>query len=202
MLGKITTIGEDNVEVALGEGLAEVKKYLNYHVIFEENNYKVVGEIREVSVDKIKVNLLGEINNGRFLSGVIKKPSLDSACRIINKAELDIILGNNDNLDTKKLYMGKMPLYDNYPINININDFFSHHFSIFGNTGSGKSYSVARILQNIFYNTKAVPKDARIFIFDAYGEYHNAFSKLNIASPDLNFKTYTTNLTFPDTEIL
>lgn len=202
MLGKITTIGEAHVEVTLSESLDSVKRFLNYHVIFEEENYKAVGEIREVGLDKIKVNLLGEISNGRFLSGVTKKPSLDTACRIINKTELDILLGNNDDPSAKKIYMGKMPLYDNYPINININDFFSHHFSIFGNTGSGKSFSIARILQNIFYNTNAIPKEAHIFVFDAYGEYHNAFSKIKLASPELNFKTYTTNLTFPDSEIL
>lgn len=202
MLGKIIAIDENVVEVALNDGTQVVKNLLNYHVIFEEDNLKVVGEIKEVTPIKIRAVLLGELTNGKFLSGVIKRPSLNSDCRIITRPELDILIGNADSPNTKKLYMGKMPLYDNYPINININDFFSHHFSIFGNTGSGKSYSVTRVLQNIFYNTNSVPKNARIFIFDAYGEYHHAFSKLKDASPDLNFKTYTTNLAFPDTDIL
>lgn len=202
MLGKITSIDENVVEVTLGDSLIGVKNLLNYHVIFEESNFKVVGEIKEVNQSIIRAVLLGEITNDKFVSGVVKRPSLDSNCRIIQKAELDILIGNTTAGDEKKLYMGKMPLYDNYPVHIKINDLFSHHFSIFGNTGSGKSYTVARILQNIFYNTKDVPKNARIFIFDAYGEYHHAFSKMKDASPNLNFKTYTTNLTFPDTEIM
>ncbi|MFA5408563.1 MAG: ATP-binding protein [Bacilli bacterium] len=200
MLGKITAINDNEVEVTLTDGLASVKNLLNYHVIFEESNYKVVGEIKEVTSNKIKAVLLGEIANNIFLAGVIKRPSLSSDCRIIQKQELDILIGNFS--EGKKLYIGKMPIYDDYPINININDFFAHHFSIFGNTGSGKSYAVARILQNIFYNPKAVAKKAHIFIFDAYGEYQNAFIKLKDASPELSFKTYTTNLKFPDTEIL
>lgn len=202
MIGKITAIDENVVEVALDSGLTGVKNLLNYHVVFEENNFKVIGEIKEVNSTKIKAILLGEIVDGKFVSGVIKKPSLDGGCRIIKREELDILIGSSNDPSVKKLYMGRMPLYDNYPINININDFFSHHFAIFGNTGSGKSYSVTRILQNVFYNTQAVPKNARIFIFDAYGEYHQAFTKLKDASPDLNFKTYTTNLNFPDTDIL
>jgi DNA helicase HerA-like ATPase len=202
VLGKITAILENAVEVTLSGDLAGAKNLLNYHVIFEENNYKVVGEIREVSASKIVVNLLGEISNNTFLAGVIRKPSLDSVCRIIQKQELELLIGNNTLPDAKRLYLGKMPLYDNYPINIDINSLFSNHFSILGNTGSGKSYSVTRILQNVFYNTKDVPKNAKIFIFDAYGEYHHAFSKLKSISPLLNFKTYTTNLSFPDTEIL
>jgi len=201
MLGKITSIDENVVEVTLSSELKETKNLLNYHIIFEEDNFKVVGEIKDVNANKIKAVLVGEIINGKFLSGVIKRPSFDAVCRTIERAELDIIIGNSS-LDIKKLYMGKMPLYDNYPINVSINDFFAHHFSIFGSTGSGKSYSVTRLLQNIFYNNTNVPKNARIFIFDAYGEYHHAFSKLKDASPDLNFKTYTTDLSFPDTEIL
>jgi hypothetical protein len=202
MLGKITAIQDNFVEVTLASDLTTVKNLLNYHVVFEENNFKVVGEIKEVTATKIIVTLLGEIVGTNFLSGVIRKPSLDTVCRVIQKQELEILLGNPLSTDSKKLYMGKMPLYDDYPINIDINSFFSHHFSIFGNTGSGKSYSVARILQNAFYNPNAIAKNARIFIFDAYGEYHHAFNQLKNVSPLLHFKTYTTNLNFPDTDIL
>lgn len=202
MLGRITSIDENMVEVTLNNDLTDVKNLVNYHVIFEEDNFKAVGEVKEIDANKIMVILLGEIQGERFISGVIKRPSLNSMCRTIKREELDVIIGANISDNGKKLYMGTMPLYDNYPVNINMNDFFAHHFAIFGNTGSGKSYSVARVLQNVFYNPNSVPKNARIFIFDAYGEYHNAFTKMKEISPNLNFKTYTTNLVFPDTEIL
>jgi hypothetical protein len=87
MLGKITAILENTVEVTLSGDLTRVKNLLNYHVIFEENNYKIVGEIKEVNANKVVVNLLGEISNNTFLAGVIRKPSLDSVCRIIQKQE-------------------------------------------------------------------------------------------------------------------
>ncbi|HHX16914.1 MAG TPA: ATP-binding protein [Mollicutes bacterium] len=202
MLGKVIAIENSVVEVALNENIKEVKNLLNYHVVFEETNFNIIGEIKDFSIGKMKVTLLGEMVNNIFLAGTVRRPSLDSPCRIIKKEELDIIVGNVVSPNTKKLYIGTMPLYGNYPINININNFFAHHFSIFGNTGSGKSYSVTRMLQNLFTHTNSIPDKAKIFIFDAYGEYHNAFKNINTISPSLNFKTYTTNLNFPDTEIL
>ncbi len=201
MLGKVTSINENIVEVSLENSAIDVKNLINYHVVLEEGTLKVLGEVKEVNSGLIKVVLIGELQEQRFLSGVIRRPSLGTACRIIKKEELDIVLGNTDT-SSKKIYIGKMPLYNNYPISININDFFAHHIAIFGSTGSGKSYSVTRLLQNMFYNSTSIPKNAHIFIFDAYGEYHHAFSKIKQVNPSLNFKTYTTNLTFPDTEIL
>lgn len=201
MLGKVIAVIENNVEVELTLDHDNVKKHLNYHVVFDEENFKIVGEVKEITNQKIIVNCLGEINSSnKFVPGLLKKPSLGISCRIIHKEELDLILGKNESL--KKIYFGRMPIYDGYPLYVNVNDFFAHHFAIFGNTGSGKSCSIARIIQNVFADPKAVPKNAKIFIFDAYGEYHSAFNKIMNLNPALNFKTYTTNTKFEDTNIL
>ncbi|HHU54551.1 MAG TPA: DUF87 domain-containing protein, partial [Mollicutes bacterium] len=104
--------------------------------------------------------------------------------------------------DHKDLYFGTSPIYPEIQVGVNINNFFSNHFAIFGSTGSGKSCGVARILQNLFEKKDSIAYRASIFIFDAYGEYHNAFSELNKKNPNINFKTYTTNLHFSETEIL
>ena len=81
-------------------------------------------------------------------------------------------------------------------------DLFANHFAIFGNTGSGKSCSVARIIQNVFTRQRYIPYRASFFIFDAYGEYHNAFKDLGKTTPGINFKAYTTNTNFSDSEII
>ena len=98
--------------------------------------------------------------------------------------------------------LGLSPLYNNYPIKVNIDDMFSNHMAIFGNTGSGKSYGVASFVQSLFYNENFNPYRANYMIFDAYGEYHSAFTKLHDKIPEINFKAYTTNLKSTDTEIL
>ena len=102
----------------------------------------------------------------------------------------------------KDLYLGKSPIYENVKLGVNINSFFSHHFAIFGSTGSGKSCSIARIFQNLFLKQNAIPYKASIFIFDAYGEYHNAFKDINKMAPNIHFKVYTTDVNNSSSNLL
>lgn len=201
MIGKISYIEENNVKLDLTVDLATVKDYVNFHVIFEDPKIKIVGEIQKIEKTTITVALIGEIVNNVFSPGVIRKPSYGAEARIITKPEIDILLGHNGDV-ASTIYIGEMPLYNNYPINVKVNTFLNNHFAILGNTGSGKSYAVARIIQNIFYNRNRIPKKANIFIFDAYGEYHNAFSRIGEIDPSLKFKAYTTNLKFPESEVV
>lgn len=165
---------------------------MNLHVIFEEVNQKIVGEIEEVDSEIIKIKFLGEIVNNRYIPGVLRKPMLTSKIRLINGDELTEIIGT-DNPST--LLLGSSPIYNKFPICVDINQFFSNHLAIFGNTGSGKSCGVARIIQNIFLNKDMFSYNANLFIFDAYGEYRYAFSKINEINNNYNYKFITTNPT-------
>lgn len=202
MIGKIIDIFEDVVTVKLEIDITNQMNLINIHVVFEENDQKIVGEIRNISLDKAFIAILGEIKNDEFLPGYGKKPSFKSNVRIIVMNELELILGKQEITDNDQIHLGYSTIYNNYKINIGINDFFSNHFAILGNTGSGKSYTVSRLIQNIFTSSNYLPVNANIFLFDTYGEYRNSFSKLNEISPMLNVKTYTTNTLYSDGEIL
>ena len=190
MLGKVVYISDNEVHIRLNEGTNIVTNLINIHVILEDEQKRVLGEIVDVSENLIKVGLLGEYAGDTFYSGVIRKPTLNSKIRIISNEELSVITGRNDN---NSFLLGMSPLYNNYPVYCNINKLFSNHLAIFGNSGSGKSCGLARILQNLFSNTKVLPYKANFLIFDAYGEYHNAFKDINKINPNYNFKYYTTN---------
>ena len=136
-----------------------------------------------------------------FVTGISKKPSLDSAVKVISKEKIPFIIGMPTYKENRDLLLGTSPIYDNVQIGVNVNDFFSKHFAIIGSTGSGKSCGVARIFQNLFSKKMSVPYKASIFLFDAYGEYHNAFKDINKINPNINFKAYTTNIK-GDTEIM
>ena len=190
MLGKIVYISNNSANVQVPQNVKIPTSLMNMHVIFEDTNKKVLGEIDDISNDLIRIRFLGEIVNNQFVGGVIRKPTMESKVRMINAEELKIIVGEN----SKETFMlGTSALYDNYPIMVNINDLFSNHMAIFGNSGSGKSCGVARLLQNVFANPNFQPYKANIFIFDAYGEYHNAFTNFNQINPNYQFKYYTTN---------
>ncbi len=190
MLGKVVYISDNEAHVKINEGMNIVTNLVNIHVILEDEEKRVLGEIVDVNENLLKIGLLGEYVGNVFYSGVIRKPTLNSKIRIINGEELSVITGKND---TNSFSLGVSPLYNNYPVYGDINKLFSNHLAIFGNSGSGKSCGLARILQNIFSNNKVQPYKANFLIFDAYGEYHNAFKDINKINPNYNFKYYTTN---------
>lgn len=189
MFGRITEIIDNYVYVE--NSSHELKNnILNIHVVFEEANRKVVGEVLSVNKDVIKIFLVGEIRNNIFSPGIMRKPSFQCIPRIIYKQELELLLGKQDINDKSYVYLGKSVAYEKFNVNMNLNDFFSNHFAILGNSGSGKSCGVARILQNIFQDNKSgIPENAHIVLFDVYGEYNDAFKNANKA-PNLGYKSY------------
>ena len=190
MFGKIVYINGSVAHIGIPDGTPVSMDLLNMHVVFEDGDRRVLGEVEDVSETEIKVHFLGVIENDKFIGGVLRKPTLESNIRLITEEELKLITGENDPGTFK---IATSPLYNDKPIYVNINDLCSNHFAIFGNTGSGKSYGVASFLQSLFYNKEFLPYRANFMIFDAYGEYHNAFEKLSEINPNYQFKYYTTN---------
>ncbi len=198
MLGNIVYINDNVAHIEIPAGTPVGENLMNMHIIFEDDKKKILGEVEDISKDLIKVRLLGEIVNNKFIGGVIRKPTLSSNIRIITKDEFGLITGEDG---PESMNLGVSPLYDDYPINVNINDLFSNHMAIFGNTGSGKSCGVARLLQNVFENNKFIPYKSNFLIFDAYGEYHNAFKDINKINPNFHFKFYSTNKAEEDNKL-
>ena len=149
MFGKIKYIDDITAVVEIHKENMVVPNLMNLHVIFETADQKLLGEVKKVDEETAHIDLMGQFTNGRFIAGTIKKPTLDSKVRVINDEELNIILGSNT---PGSLYLGKSAIYNGKDVYVDINDLLSNHLSILGNTGSGKSCSVARIVQNIFLN--------------------------------------------------
>ena len=190
MFGKIRYIDDITAVVEINKENMVVPNLMNLHVIFETDDLKLLGEVKKVDEETVHIDLMGQFVGERFIAGTIKKPTLDSKVRIINDDELDILLGKDDD---KSIYLGHSAIYPDKNVYIDINQFFSNHASIFGNTGSGKSCSVARIVQNIFLNKQFLAYNANLFIFDAYGEYKNAFKVLDKFNQNYQYKFITSN---------
>ena len=198
MFGKIIYISDTEAHVEVPKDSISTN-IMNMHVIFEDEGRKIVGEVEDLGSEIMKIRFLGEIENGKFIGGVIRKPTFHSNIRLISNDEVGLLLGD----DTPSTFViGESPLYDGRNISVDINDLFDSHMAIFGNSGSGKSCGVARLLQNVFQNPKVLPFRSNFFIFDAYGEYHNALQNIDKINPNLNFKFYTTNTMQNDGEVL
>ncbi len=192
MFDKIVYISDHSANIKLKED-AEVKMNLmNLHLIFEDKEKTILGEVDDLSEGIVKARFLGEIKNGQLIGGVLRKPSLDATIRVIEQNEIPLITGEN-----KEGYMplGVSPYYNDFPVYLDVNNFFSNHFAILGNSGSGKSCGVSRVFQNMFEDMRLFPYKSNILIFDSSGEYYNAFKDLNQINPNYHYKFYTTNET-------
>ena len=200
MLGTIEEIIDNSVTIKLSIDINEQPNLVNLHVIFDDGSgRKVVAEIANVNQTRMIANVVGEINENRFTPGASVKPSFKSKVRLIKTEELELLFGKQETAFGQTNF-GTSNVYDGYKINVSINDFFSNHFAILGNSGAGKSCTVASILQKLFTSTP--PIHSSLFFFDAYGEYTHAFGKLHGVNPRLGYKAYTTNIVDPDCEIL
>ncbi len=202
MLGQIISIEENTVILKLNIDLTKFQSIVNLFAMLEEPDKKLIGEIVDVKDGNAYIHLLGEFKEDQFVPGVSRKPSFGAVVKLVSKERMPMIMSVGEYQEDKHLLLGKSVVYEDIDIAVDINGFFSNHFAIFGSTGSGKSCSVARIFQNLFEKQSSIPYRASIFIFDAYGEYHQAFSKIHELTPELNFKAYTTNLQFGESEIL
>lgn len=193
MFEKILSITKNFAIVKVSNNISD--DILNYNVILEDNDKKILGEIDEIVNNEAKISFLGEFRDNRFFSGIIRRPTLNSNIRIINQQELGELVGDNDN---KTMPLGVSPLYNNYPIKVNIDEMFSNHMAIFGNTGSGKTCGVARIVQNFFGMKDKIPFNSNIFIFNNTSEYDAAFRDINKINANFNYKLYTTDKDDPN----
>ncbi len=191
MFGKIKFIAENTAHVETTTSAEQMGDLMNVHVVFEAPDQLILGEVEEVNDGIIKIRFLGEFHDGKYVSGVIRKPVMSSTIRTINDQELRAIVGVYDETTFK---VGTSSIYKGYEVCADINNLFANHMAVFGNTGSGKSCGVARIVQNIFANPKLISFNANIFIFDAYGEYKTAFAELDKYNPNYSYKFITTNL--------
>lgn len=202
MIGKIQEIIDNNVIIKLDIDINQQPNLINLHIVFEDGtDRKVVAEIVNTNQTTMTATIVGEIRNNVFTLGSASKPSFKSTIRVIRADELELLFGKQQ-LEFGHTNFGISNIYRGYKINVDINEFFNSHFAILGNTGSGKSSGVASILQKLYTSTPNPPLNSSVFFFDAYGEYNHAFSTLHSINPQLNFKSYTTNINNTEEEIL
>ena len=190
MFDKIIFIGEQDAHIKLVDHVKVETDIMNMPLVLEDPEKSILAEVKDLQDGAVKVRLLGEIKNGKFIGGVLRKPSLNAKIRALEVNEFTLIVGEEK---VGALELGISPFYAGKKIYADMNELFSNHMCIFGNTGSGKSCGVARIIQNIFINPNFVPYRSNFLIFDASGEYYTAFQNLNQINPNYHYRFLTTN---------
>lgn len=188
MLGNIIKIYDNKVYLKLNYAINSLPNLINRYVLFQDEKGTYVGEILNVETLILDINLVGEFANNNFVYGVTNKPSINAKSSLIADNYIGNLISHPN--DKNGILIGNSPYYRDVNIYANINSLFGSHMAIFGSTGSGKSCGYARIIQNLIAKGN-ISEKMNLIIFDAYGEYHQAFAYLN-EQTNYIFKTYTT----------
>ncbi|GAB3328258.1 ATP-binding protein [Marivirga atlantica] len=109
---------------------------------------------------------------------------------LLSDEELDSIFATR--IEANEQFCFSKLTTNDLKVPVNGNKFFNKHFAIVGSTGSGKSHTVAKVLQEAIQSKSSGYKglnNSHIIIFDIHGEYEQAFPQANILN--------ATNLTLP-----
>ena len=192
MFDRIVYISDRGADIKLKDADNLTINLMNLHLVFEDKDKKILGEVDDLDKDIVKARFLGEIVDGKLIGGTIRKPALDASVRVVEQSEIPMIVGEDKDGYMK---LGVSPFYNDFPVFLDVNNFFSNHFAIFGNSGSSKSCGISRIFQNMFRDKRLFPYKSNIVLFDSSSEYYNAFSNLNSIDPNYHYRFISTNET-------
>lgn len=132
----------------------------------------------------MKATLIGTIDGDSFRQGVSLFPVLDSPVHLADRADLDAIFGPADVEESAPpdpqrpgfcIPIGESAVVQGRPVSIDPDAFFGKHAAILGSTGSGKSCTIASLLQSIHERSRV--RRTTCVILDTNGEYRAAFEK-------------------------
>ena len=143
-------------------------------------------------LDLVPVGMLPQRRDGTFRFGVSTFPSLYADALYVLDEELDRIfevqsateivpppIGNGKATRYNALSIGTSVVFQDYAVKVRVDEFFGGHSAVLGNTGSGKSCTVATLLQSLFEKKdEFFARGATFLLLDVNGEYRTAFSEL------------------------
>lgn len=148
---------------------------------YMKDNVGIPQDIKRI----IGIGVLGTIENEKFVHGVTNLPMIGNSVYVITEDVISKIFAKNA---TDKVTLGTLIGYEEYPFEINVQELLCSHIGIFGNTGSGKSNTLAKLYYEVVrkYGSSAnFLNNAKFMIIDFNGEYANVFDNANI----YNFST-------------
>lgn len=205
-------------DVSLSTGLPRVFPRINGYVLIHTEDGYVVGQIEWITIEKspypkrqglgdfglvdlpfpmrkMSVKPLGvlrekESSTYSFQRGVSSFPSVGDNVLLPTEKQLKAIIESGEN---RFVEIGFSPFAESAKIAVDPDKLFGRHLAVLGNTGSGKSCSVAGLIR---WSLEAAKKhvgsenpNARFIILDPNGEYKKAFAE------DHNVRYFSVNET-------
>jgi DNA helicase HerA-like ATPase len=179
-------VGRINSYVIIPVGARRLVAMVTRVVLVEEAEMKADRTMVALPAARrlMRATLIGTIDGERFRQGVSLFPVLDDPVHLAGRADLDAIFGPIEQGTVTVpdpdqpgycIPIGESAVVQGRPIRIDPNAFFGKHAAILGSTGSGKSCTIASLIQSI--HAQQCVKRTTIVILDTNGEYRAAFQK-------------------------
>ena len=190
-IGRIRNVGSSMATIAINKSiirnnqlqLAQIGTILKI-VTSKSIVVAMVGSLKIGSEDDegmsdgclAQLNILGEITTNdttretKFFRGVRSFPVLGEAVYNMSPAELTLIFNKQNEACIE---VGRLQQDNSIVAKVRIDDLLSKHFAILGSTGSGKSCTVALVLQAILDENPM----AHVVLFDPHNEYSKSFGE-------------------------
>lgn len=192
-------------DITLNTGVPRSFPRINGYVLFSCENGYLVGQINWITIERsqypkrrgiqdfgiidlpfplriISVNPLGVLRYANtstgektvyeFSRGIDIFPTVGDPAYLPTEEQLRAIIENGHN---RRVQIGTSPLCGNAVVSVDPDKLFGRHLAVLGNTGSGKSCSVAGLIR---WSIEAAGKNSnsRFIILDPNGEYSDCFS--------------------------
>ncbi|MDR0604095.1 MAG: ATP-binding protein [Bacteroidales bacterium] len=163
---------------------------------------KIYSSYNLDSARELVIKPIGTLDKNRnFNMGIGIFPTIYSDVSIVTFEDIETILStvhkdgkHIDNQIHKEIEIGRSKNLINYKISLNINKLFNIHTAVLGNSGSGKSNTIAHILQEVYRKQDNHAVGAKTILFDVNGEYPRAFEKKHL-NEQIQIKFYKPNTT-------
>lgn len=112
-------------------------------------------------------------SEGKFQHGIKEMPLIGSECRLLSRNEFRVLHQLSDSQELS-ICLGNLVDEESQKINVSVKHLFAGHIGIFGNTGSGKSNTLAKMYSELFHIKQLndnFKNNSKFIFIDFNGEY-------------------------------
>lgn len=163
--------------IKITKGFAEIIGKIEGEFISEDksNKNKDYSNFQDKIKRFLNVTLVGFIENETFKQGLKELPLIENECYLLTQDEFECI-HSFAKVEDDKIKIGSLLNESSVEIKLGVDKLFASHIGIFGNTGSGKSYTLAKLYYELLCKYKGNLKfqnNTKFLLIDFNGEYTN-----------------------------
>jgi len=194
---KVGVCSEKNVEYINYNGQAVKNVGIGNFILIRKGFDNIIGKIEGEQISEISkistysnmnekierilsISVLGALVKDKFVHGLTALPLVGNFAYIVTENIVRQIFAKTDK-DT--LTLGSLIGYANYPFTVSVQDLLCSHIGIFGNTGSGKSNTLAKLYYetiNQYSTNNSFQKNSKFIFIDFNGEYGSVFPNAKV----------------------